>query len=129
MICYNCGYEWPLEATADFMNRNKTILSCPTTCPSCNTDVHEIQRPPSWMEPHSIDDPVIPTVNTEGLSNLQRLYPNTPYSRATRYGLFGRRGTIMCFVCDRPAAGKGFDNKYYCAYHSRMKYGFVPALG
>ena len=126
-ICDVCGYEWPEEATASFINRNKPLLSCPVTCPSCNSEIHEIQRPPHWMEQHSIDGSLT-TASTEGKSTLQNLYPNTPYSRATRYGLLGRRGTIMCAVCNRPAVGKGLDGNYYCEYDMRKKYGYIPIV-
>jgi hypothetical protein len=36
------------------------------------------------------------------------------------------KGTIPCSICERPASGQAPDRKYYCSYHMRQKYGFIP---
>ena len=38
---------------------------------------------------------------------------------------FGK-GTIPCAEDGLPAVGQASDGKYYCAYHMRMKYGYIP---
>lgn len=83
--------------------------------------IYEIPKP-NWMLPHSSEGGIgRPPSGEISLDGTRR------YSRATTYGLRGRHGTILCEIDQRPAIGQGFDGKYYCAFHMRQKYGFIPA--
>lgn len=45
-------------------------------------------------------------------------------TKALRQGMM--KSTIPCIVCNLPAIGKAPDGNYYCSYHMRTKYGYLP---